>query len=116
MTRMQWVYEGDAGARGHRADDGGLRAAHAAGLQAQPGARRSRLEPKPKIFGKNTVIQGWGVPDAIADNKDGTSTLHLRRPACSSIFDKEGDGRRARMTFTVPQPLAPPAPPAAPKR
>ena len=71
------------------------------------------LEPKPWMFGKNTVIQGWGVPDGVADNKDGTSTSS-GRTACSSMFDKEGKDSMS-MIFSVPQPLAPSAPPAAPK-
>ena len=72
------------------------------------------LEPKPWMFGKNTVIQGWGVPDAGVDNKDGTSTL-IWKEGLLVHFDKEGKDSLS-MIFSVPQPLEPQAPPAAPKR
>ena len=110
---LQWVYEGDrapAGIARMTVDFGFLTAA---GYKPNL-VRLLTLEPKPLMFGKNTVIQGWGVPDAIADNKDGSSTL-IWKDGLLVLFDKEGKDSLS-MIFSVPQPLVPSAPPAAPKR
>ena len=91
---LQWVYEGD------RAPAGIARMTVDFGLLTAGGykpnlVRLLTLEPKPIMFGKNTVIQGWGVPDAIADNKDGTSTLIVEgRPA--RPFRQGGQGLACR--------------------
>lgn len=103
---MEWVYEGD------RAPAGIVRMTIEFGLLAgtvyKPNiVRLLTLEPKPLIFGRNTVIQGWGVPDAIADNKDGSSTL-IWRDGLLVTFDKTGDDA-AKMIFSVPQPITPPS-------
>ena len=110
---LQWVYEGaqaPAGIMRMTVDFGLL----AAGGYKPTLVRIFTLEPKPFMFGKNTVIQGWGVPDAVADNKDGGSTL-IWKDGLIVQFDKEGKDS-VSMIFSVPQPLAPAAPPAAPKR
>jgi hypothetical protein len=111
---LQWVYEGDqapAGIARMTVDFGLL----VAGGYKPNLVRLLTLEPKPLMFGKNTVIQGWGIPDAIADNKDGTSTL-IWKDGLLVQFDKEGKDSMS-MIFSVPQPIVPPsAPPAAPKK
>lgn len=73
--------------------------------------RLLRLEPKAKIFGRNTVIQAWGVPDALSKHNE--ADVFFYRSGLLISFDKEGD-EAALLTFTPPQPETPPAP--APKR
>jgi hypothetical protein len=110
---LQWVYEGAQAPEGimRMTVDFGLLAA---GAYKPNLVRLFTLEPKPLIFGKNTVIQGWGVPDGVADNKDGSSTL-VWKDGLLVTFDKEGKDA-VSMIFSVPQPLSPSGPPAAPKR
>jgi hypothetical protein len=109
----QWVYEGaqaPVGIKRMTVDFGFV-----AGALYKPNVvRLLTLEPKPLMFGKNTVIQGWGVPDGIADRKDGGSTL-VWKDGLIVTLDKE-DKDSVSMIFSVPQPLSPSAPPAAPKR
>jgi hypothetical protein len=63
-----------------------------------------RLEPKPKIFGKNTVIQAWGVPDGITSQADQESYFY--KVGLIVTFDKEG-AEAVMLNFTLPQ-LDPP--------
>ena len=51
-----------------------------------------RLEPKPKIFGRNTVIQAWGVPDGIDPAERAGRLLLQDRPA----RELRQGGRRGR--------------------
>jgi hypothetical protein len=73
--------------------------------------RLLRLEPKPKIFGRNTVIQAWGVPDGLSKHNE--ADVFFYRSGLLINFDKEGDEAEL-LTFTPPQPETPPGP--APKR
>jgi len=73
--------------------------------------RAFRIVPKPKIFGKNTVAQAWGPPDAIG--KQNEQETFFYKSGLVVIFTKEGDDT-VLMTFTPPQPDAPA--PAAPRR
>jgi hypothetical protein len=112
---MQWVFEG-AGAPG-----GIQRLIVDFGLLSPQGfqptvVRAFRLEPKPKIFGKNTVAQAWGPPDAIGAQNEQETFFY--RSGLVVIFTKDGTDTEL-MTFTPPQPDAPPptgSAPAAPKR
>ena len=106
----RWVYE-DA-----RAPGGIERMTVDYGLLTPQGfkptvVRVLRLEPKAKIFGRNTVIQAWGVPDGIT--KQNEMDVFFYKTGLLVNFDKEGD-EAALLTFTPPQPDTPP--PAAPKR
>jgi hypothetical protein len=99
---LQWVYEGD------RAPAGMVRMTIDFGILTAAGykpnvVRLLTLEPKPAIFGRNTVIQGWGIPDGIADNKDGSATL-VWNDGLLAVFDKDRENARA-LVFSVPQPL-----------
>jgi hypothetical protein len=106
----QWVYEGT------RAPGGIVKMTVDFGLLAPSGykpglVRLLTLEPKPAIFGPNTVIQGWGVPDGTRKNPDGTETMFWR----SGLFvtlDKDQQNALV-LIFSPPQPL-PPAQGAAP--
>ena len=108
---LQWVYE-EAQAPG-----GIQRMTVDYGLLTSQGYRPTvvrvlRLEPKSKVFGRNTVVQAWGVPDAITQHT-GTDVFFYKTGLLVN-FDKEGE-EAALLTFTPPQPEAP-APAAAPKR
>jgi len=77
------------------------------------------LEPKPLIFGRMTLIQGWGLPDGISNNPDGSVNL-LWKDGLFVTLDREGE-EAAIMVFSPPQPnlaIPPPAEPgaAAPKK
>jgi hypothetical protein len=104
---LQWIYEAE------RAPAGIVRMTVDFGILAPGGYKPSvvrllTLEPKPAIFGRNTVIQGWGIPDAVTNNKDGSATL-IWKDGLLAVFDKEGENARA-LVFSVPQPISPPAP------
>jgi len=73
--------------------------------------RSFRLVPKPKIFGKNTVAQAWGPPDAIAMQNEQETFFY--KSGLVVIFTKDGSDT-VLMTFTPPQPDAPA--PTAPRR
>jgi hypothetical protein len=107
---LTWVYE-DAKAPGgiqRMTVDYGLLTPQ--GFKATV-VRLLRLEPKPKIFGRNTVIQAWGVPDGLS--KQNEADVFFYRSGLLINFDKEGD-EASLLTFTPPQPETPSG--AAPKR
>jgi len=111
---MQWVYEND------RAPAGLVRMTVDFGLLAPTGYKPSvvrllKLEPKPLIFGRKTVLQGWGLPDALSDQK-GERTFFYKE-GLFVVFDKEGESAVA-MIFSLPQPDEPEksAPSAPPKK
>ncbi|MGH7386021.1 MAG: hypothetical protein ACREKG_12670 [Candidatus Rokuibacteriota bacterium] len=110
---IQWVYEGA------RAPGGLQRMTVDYGLLTPQGYQQTvvrvfRLEPKPKIFGKNTVQQAFGEPDGIG-NKNGQESFFYKAGLVVD-FNKEGTDA-VLLTFTPPQPDAPARPaPAAPQR
>jgi hypothetical protein len=113
---VQWVYEES------RAPGGLQKMTVDYGLLTPQGYKQTvvrvlRLEPKPKIFGRNTVVQAWGVPDGI---NQGEQDSFFYRSGLVVTFDKSGE-EAVLLNFTPPQPEQPaarPAPgaPAAPKR
>jgi hypothetical protein len=110
----QWIYEGS------RAPEGLVRMTVDFGLLTSRGyqpalVRLLKLEPKPLIFGRHTVIDGWGLPDNVS-NRDGFDTFFYR-VGLFVIFDKEGTSA-VTMVFSIPQPepaakSAPAPPPSA---
>jgi hypothetical protein len=62
------------------------------------------LEPHPSIFGRATVVQGWGVPDGVSTAPDGAVTLFWKAGLLVAL-DREGYA--TSMIFTVPQPDVP---------
>lgn len=107
---VQWVYEGA------RAPGGLVRMVVDFGLLTPLGykagiVRVLRLEPKPRIFRKDTVVKGWGVPDGLS-TQDGRDVFFYK-VGLLVTFEKGGDNA-AVMTFTMPPPAAPPA--SAPAR
>ena len=120
---VQWTYEGN------RAPAGLVRMTVDFGLLTPAGYKRFlvrllKLEPKPLIFGRGTVVQGWGVPDGVATGQDGQA-IFFYKEGLLVLFDKEGDSALT-MIFSPPQaesaagapadPAAPSAPPASPRR
>lgn len=109
---LTWVYEGS------RAPAGIARLTVDFGLLTPAGykpdvVRIFTLEPKPSIFGRATVFQGWGLPDRKADNPDGT-VMFTWHDGLIVMFDKTGE-QATTMIFSMPQPaLAPSASPAPP--
>ena len=107
---LQWVYE-DA-----RAPGGIQKMTVDYGLLTPQGykptvVRVLRLEPKSKVFGRNTVVQAWGVPDAITEHNG--MDVFFYKTGLLVNFDKEGE-EATLLTLTPPQPEA--AGPAAPTR
>jgi hypothetical protein len=96
---VQWIYEGAAAPAGleRMTVDFGLLTA--SGFKPSL-VRLLKLEPKPLIFGRNTVIQGWGVPDGVG-SQDGLVTFFYRE-GLLVVFDKEGESA-VNMIFSVPQ-------------
>lgn len=108
---VQWTYEGP------RAPSGLVRMVVDFGLLTPGGykpnvVRVLRLEPKPLIFGRSTVVDGWGVPDGIST--EGGQTTFFYKIGLLVTFDKGGESA-AVMNFTVPQPDQP-ASSAPPRR
>jgi hypothetical protein len=111
---LQWVYEND------RAPAGLVRMTVEFGLLAPTGYKPSvvrllKLEPKPLIFARKTVLQGWGLPDGVGDQK-GVLTFFYKE-GLFVVFDKEGEDAVA-LVFSLPQPDEPEksAPSAPPKK
>lgn len=110
----QWVFEDT------RAPGGIQRMTIEYGLLSPQGykptvVRVVRLEPKSKIFGRNTVVQGFGIPDGVSTQND--QPTYFYRSGLLVTFDKDGE-EAVLLNFTPPQPDEPAAPrsaPAAPK-
>ncbi len=103
----QWVYEGAQAPTGlHRLTvDFGLLTA---GGYKHDVVRSFRLDPKPGVFNRKLVLDGWGTPTKIG--RDGEFEIFLYEDGLLVYFDKEGQAVQA-MVFTPPQPL-----PATPQR
>jgi hypothetical protein len=107
---IQWIFE-DA-----RAPGGIQRLTVDYGLLTPQGykptvVRVFRIEPKPNVFGKNTVAQAFGPPDAISSQNEQETFFY--KSGLVVIFTKDGTDTMS-MTFTPPQPDGPA--PAAPRR
>jgi hypothetical protein len=111
----QWVYEGA------RAPAGIAKMTVDFGLLAPSGfqkdiVRTFRLEPKPEIFSRRLVLDGWGVPGRVG--KEGNLDFFLYKEGLLVYFDPGGEHAIA-LIFTPPQPLPPaeaPPPPPSPQR
>jgi hypothetical protein len=107
---VQWVYEGA------RAPSGMLRMTVDFGLLTPNGyqkdvVRTFKLEPKPEIFNKRLIIDGWGTPTRAG--REGELEFFLYQDGLLVYFEKEGE-RAISLIFTPPQPPLPAAPPAQP--
>ena len=109
---MQWVYDRS------QAPEGLVRMIVDFGMLTPGGykptiTRLLTLEPKPAIFEKKTIIDGWGLPDGEG-SRDGVLTFFYR-DGLLVLFDKEGESAE-RMIFSIAQPKSGLAPPAAPSQ
>ena len=105
----QWVYDRS------QAPEGLVRMIVDFGMLTPAGykptvTRLLTLEPKPAIFEKKTIIDGWGLPDGEG-SRDGVLTFFYR-DGLLVMFDKEGENAE-RMIFSIAQPKSGLAPPAA---
>jgi hypothetical protein len=112
---MQWVYEGAKAPGGiqRMTIDFGLLTA--AGFKKEV-VRSFRLDPKPNIFHRPSILNGWGLPTKVG--RDGELEIFLYEDGLLVYFDKEGWVVQS-MIFTPPQPVSaePSQPaPAAPQR
>jgi hypothetical protein len=101
---VQWVFEGGS------APGGMVRMTVEFGLledkRFRPDVVRVlRLDPKPLVFGLNTVVQGWGEPDVIAT--EGERRALYFRSGVIVLFDKDKEEQGAvAIVLTPPQPGA----------
>ena len=105
----EWVYEGA------RAPHGMVRMAVEFGLLTPQGykgnvVRVMRLEPKPGIFARDLVVDGWGVPERMAEQGD--RDVFLYESGLIVTFDQAGLSA-VSMVFMLPQKLPPGGSPAA---
>jgi hypothetical protein len=107
---LQWVYEED------RAPAGIKRMVVDFGLLTPSGYKPSvvrvlTLEPKPGVFNRVIVVNGWGLPDGL--DSEGALTRFYYKIGLVVTFNTES-GEALSMSFTPPQP-GQPAPGAAPR-
>ena len=107
---LDWVYEGA------RAPSGLIRMTVEYGLLTPQGYRGNvvrvlRLEPRPGIFARDLVVDGWGVPDRMAEQ--GEYDVFLYESGLIVTFGK-GGFNAVSMVFMPPQKVAPSGPGAAP--
>jgi hypothetical protein len=98
---VQWVYEGAQAPRGM------TRVTIDFGLLTPQGyrpdvVRQMILQPKPGVFTRKTILDGWGQPDVASVEDD--KKVAGYRSGLFVYFDKAGEVVE-RMYFTPPQPL-----------
>jgi hypothetical protein len=96
----QWIYERSA------APEGLLRLTVDFGLLTPSGYKPSvvrlvTLDPKPLIFKRKTLIDGWGLPDREG-TMDGLPTF-IYKEGVFAMFEKDGESA-VRVIFSIPQP------------
>lgn len=101
----QWVYEGA------RAPVGMRRMTVDFGLLTAQGfnpalIRAIRLEPKPGVFSKPVVLDGWGRPDR-AGTEEGREVFFYTGGLV--VFFDPDRINAVMLVFTIPQPAPPPA-------
>ncbi|PYN85891.1 MAG: hypothetical protein DMD87_21290 [Candidatus Rokuibacteriota bacterium] len=107
---LQWTYEGA------QAPAGIAKMIVEFGLLTPSGYKKDvvrafRLEPKPDIFNRKLVVDGWGPPSRIG--KEGDLEFFLYEQGLLVYFSQDAK-QVLVMIFTPPQKL-PPAEPAAPR-
>lgn len=100
----RWIYEGA------KAPAGVKRLAVDFGLLTGAGYRPNvvrifELDPKPQVFDRVTVLQGWGLPDKVG-TEDGRK-LFFYKAGLVVYLDPTGEDA-VSMHFTLPQPEPPP--------
>ena len=107
---LQWLYEGAQALKGF------TRATIDFGVLTPTGyrpelVRAMRLEPRPGVFTRTTVLQGWGSPQRFGKEKD--ADVFFYESGLLVYFTKDGSLAEA-MVFTPPQQPAAAAPRAKP--
>ena len=102
---IQWIYEGA------RAPVGMKRMTVEFGLLTSGGFRPNvvryfDLEPKPGVFDRAMVVNGWDLPDRVAEG--GGRKIFFYKAGLVVTFH-EGEEDALSMVFTVPQPELKPA-------
>ncbi len=102
---LQWVYEGG------RAPTGMKRMTVEFGILTSGSFRPNVvryfvLEPKPGVFEKRVLLNGWGLPDGIGE-KDGRKVFLYEQGLVVNL-DESGEDT-ASMIFSIPQAEAKPA-------
>ena len=106
---FEWTYEGQ------QAPPGFNRMAVEFGILLPGGysattVRVLRLDPRPRLFSKDTVVTGWGEPDRATTQND--RDVFFYRSGLVVTFDQEGVDATS-LFFTVVQPNITPSPPEA---
>jgi len=100
----RWVYEGSKAPPGVRrlVIDFGLLTA--AGYRPDV-VRAFELDPRPAVFDRDTVVQGWGPPDRVGVEEG--RRLLFYKAGLVVYLDPTGEDV-VEMDFTLPQPEPPP--------
>ena len=101
---IRWIYEGT------RTPPGMKRMTVEFGLLAPGGFRANVvryfvLEPKPGVFERRTIVNGWDVPDGIGE--EGGRKVFFYKAGLKVTFDENEDNALS-MVFTIPQPAPTP--------
>ncbi len=109
---LQWIYEGG------RAPSGLHRMTVDFGLLTPAGykpeiVRLLTIEPRKGMFGKGTVVQGWGTPDGVAGH-EAKDLSFFYREGLLVFFDEEDFASRMVFSIRQPDPLSQPS--GAPRR
>lgn len=107
---IEWLYEGT------QVPTGLVRMTVEFGLLGAAGYRPRvvrvfRIDPKPFVFSKTVVVEGWGEPDRVGSQDD--RDVFLYDSGLVVTFDAEGINATT-MFFLLPQQTAPAPGPAAP--
>jgi hypothetical protein len=101
---MEWVYEGDKAPRGIRrlTVEFGL----LTGTVYRPEVvRLFRLDPVPRVFNRQTILAGWGLPSRLG--KDNDAEIFFYEEGLIVKFDQDR-WAVVDMVFTPPQPESSP--------
>ena len=109
---LQWLYDGA------KAPTGMNKMTVDFGLLTPAGYRKDvvrtfRLEPKPDVFNRKLVLDGWGPPSRVG--KENELEFFLYESGLLVYFGKD-DNEVVAMIFTPPQKLPPPSAAPPPQR
>lgn len=101
----RWIYEGAKAPAGVKRLSVGFGMLTAAGYRPDV-VRIFELDPKPLVFDRVTVLEGWGRPDKVGE-EDGRR-LFFYNSGLVVYFDPTGEDA-VEMHFFLPQAAPPPA-------
>lgn len=107
---LQWLYEGAQAPRGFTRATIDFGVLTPSGYRADV-VRVMRLEPRPGVFTRTTVLQGWGAPERLGKEKE--ADVFFYESGLLVYFAKDG-WLAETMIFTPPQQPAAAAPRAKP--